>query len=91
MDQEGMDYLVTRYKRFVTIYLPIALFMFLLLFPFYWMGLTSIKENKELLDLSGNPWWFKSAACNSFLNHFTACIYGRLDLEYLERRASTFV
>ena len=34
---EGMDYLERLPRRLVTLYLPIAVFLFVLLFPFYWM------------------------------------------------------
>ncbi len=56
-EREGMDYLTSSYQRFIIIYLPILLFIFVLLFPFYWMGLTSIKPNAELINISLNPWW----------------------------------
>ena len=56
-EREGLDYLTTWHRRFITVYLPILLFIFVLLFPFYWMGLTSIKPNTELIDISLNPWW----------------------------------
>lgn len=53
---EGMDYLVSLPRRVVTVYLPILCFLIVLLFPFYWMGLTSIKPDEELIDRSLNPW-----------------------------------
>ncbi len=57
-DSVGMDYLVTRRARFVTVYLPLVIIMFLLLFPFYWMTLTALKPNEELLDMkTKNPFW----------------------------------
>jgi len=57
-DSEGMDYLVTRRAKFVTVYLPLSVIMFLLLFPFYWMTLTALKPNEELLDMrTKNPFW----------------------------------
>ena len=40
----------SRSRRFVTIYLPLALFVIVLLFPFYWMAVTSFKPNAELYD-----------------------------------------
>ena len=55
--QEGMDYLQSLPSRVVTVYVPVALFLVLLLFPFYWMGLTSIKPDAELIDRGINPWW----------------------------------
>jgi multiple sugar transport system permease protein len=37
-------------KRFVTLWLPLALFIVVLLFPFYWMAITALKPNGELYD-----------------------------------------
>ncbi len=53
----GMDFLVTRKRRLVTVYAPLAVFSFVLLFPFYWMSVTSFKPNNELLSRDGNPFW----------------------------------
>jgi len=71
-DSEGMDYLITRQSRFVTVYLPLILIMFVLLFPFYWMGTTSVKPNSELLDMSNhNPLWVSSPT----LQHFEKLLF----------------
>lgn len=57
-EREGMEYLDTVPRRLVTVYLPISVFLIVLLFPFYWMAITSVKPNAELLDLEGsNPFW----------------------------------
>ncbi len=40
----------SRTRRVITIYLPLSCFVFILLFPFYWMSLTSFKPNAELLN-----------------------------------------
>ena len=51
----------SRTRRVIVIYLPLAIFVFILLFPFYWMTLTAIKPNAELLDYkSHNPFWVSS-------------------------------
>ncbi len=48
-------------RRFLTLYLPLSIFVFVLLFPFYWMSITAIKPNGELLDYkNNNPFWVKS-------------------------------
>jgi len=48
-------------KRWITIYLPLALFVFVLLFPFYWMAITSFKSNAELYNYKQhNPFWVSS-------------------------------
>src|ERR1700674_3130191 len=48
---EGMSYLQTLPKRLVTLYLPLGIIVVVLLFPFYWMALTAIKPDEQLLDL----------------------------------------
>ncbi len=45
-------------RRIVTIYIPLAIFLFVLLFPFYWMAVTTFKPNEELLNYKdNNPFW----------------------------------
>ena len=48
---EGMSYLQSLPRRLVTLYLPLSIIVFILLFPFYWMGLTAIKPDEQLIDL----------------------------------------
>jgi len=48
----------SRARRVVTVYVPLACFMIILLFPFYWMGVTTFKPNVELLNYKdNNPFW----------------------------------
>src|SRR5262249_26089879 len=55
---EGMSYLESLPRRMVTVYLPLAIIVFVLLFPFYWMALTAIKPNEQLLNLDAfSPFW----------------------------------
>jgi multiple sugar transport system permease protein len=56
-DTVGMSYLDSRSRQFFTIYLPLLVFLFVLLFPFYWMGITAFKPDNELLSRDGNPFW----------------------------------
>ena len=44
-------------RRLMTLYLPLSLASIVLLFPFYWMLITSIKTDRELIDLNGLPFW----------------------------------
>jgi len=57
VDTVGMDYLESTPRKLVTVYLPLLAFLFVLLFPFYWMGITAFKPNNELLSREGNPFW----------------------------------
>ena len=58
---EGMSYLDTLPRRVVTVYIPLTVFIVVLLFPFYWMGVTTFKPNEELYNFSDhNPFWISS-------------------------------
>ena len=56
-DPVGMEFLESVPRKLVTVYLPLGIFLFVLLFPFYWMAITSFKPNEELLSREGNPFW----------------------------------
>jgi multiple sugar transport system permease protein len=51
----------SRGRRLVTVYLPLACFLIVLLFPFYWMTITAFKPNSEMLSYkTSNPFWVHS-------------------------------
>jgi multiple sugar transport system permease protein len=57
-DREGLSHLDRLPRRLVTVYLPLLLIMLVLLFPFYWMGITAVKPKNQLLDLETySPFW----------------------------------
>ncbi|MEK1851575.1 MAG: carbohydrate ABC transporter permease [Phyllobacterium sp.] len=57
-DAQGMSYLNRLPRRIVVLYLPLAVFVFVLLFPFYWMAITAVKPNSQLTDYSNySPFW----------------------------------
>jgi len=76
---QGMAYLETVRSRTVTIYLPLLIFVFVLLFPFYWMVITSFKPNEELLSRDGNPFWIIQPT----LAHFHKLIFETAYPEWL--------
>ncbi|MBI3453732.1 MAG: carbohydrate ABC transporter permease [Rhodospirillales bacterium] len=56
-----MGYLVTLPRRVVTVYIPLAVIVFVLLFPFYWMAVTTFKPNDEIYNFKDhNPFWVSS-------------------------------
>jgi multiple sugar transport system permease protein len=67
----GMQYLESLPQRWITLYIPMGVFLFVLLFPFYWMVVTSVKPNAELLSRSGNPFWVLAPT----LAHFKKLIF----------------
>ena len=55
---EGMSYLETLPRKIVTTYIPLALILIVLLFPFYWMVVTAIKPDEQLIDMETyNPFF----------------------------------
>jgi multiple sugar transport system permease protein len=83
-DTQGMQYLESLPRRWVTTYIPIGLFLFILLFPFYWMVITSFKPNAELLSREGNPFW----VVNPTLAHFKKLLF---DTNYPEWLLNTML
>ncbi len=67
----GMNYLESLPRRVVTLYLPLGVFVFVLLFPFYWMATTALKPNAELLSREGNPFWVAQPT----LEHFRHLVF----------------
>ena len=54
-DSQGMSFLDTMPRRVVTVFIPLGIFVFVLLFPFYWMAITAFKPDSELISREGNP------------------------------------
>ena len=51
----------SRARRMAFIYLPLACFVLILLFPFYWMTITAFKPNAELYNYKQySPFWISS-------------------------------
>jgi multiple sugar transport system permease protein len=78
-DVQGMGYLDTARRRWVTVYAPLGVFVFVLLFPFYWMVITSVKPNNELLSRDGNPFW----VIQPTLDHFHKLLFKTAYPEWL--------
>jgi multiple sugar transport system permease protein len=81
---DGMDYLQSLPRRWVTVYIPMAIFVFVLLFPFYWMGITAFKPDGELLASDGNPFWIVAPT----LAHFEKLLF---DTPYPEWMLNTII
>ena len=78
-DSQGMGYLDTARTRWVTVYAPLGVFVVVLLFPFYWMVITSVKPNNELLSRDGNPFW----VIKPTLEHFHKLLFKTAYPEWL--------
>lgn len=57
----GLSRYDSKLRRFMTLTLPLSTFVVVLLFPFYWMGITMFKSNEELYDFrTFSPFWVHS-------------------------------
>jgi multiple sugar transport system permease protein len=66
-DEGGMGYLQSLPRRVVTILLPLLVFVFVLLFPFYWMAVTSLKPNEQMTNFNDySPFWVVSPTLEHF-------------------------
>jgi multiple sugar transport system permease protein len=66
-DEGGMGYLQSVPRRIVTIWLPLLIFVFVLLFPFYWMAVTSLKPNEQMTNFNDySPFWVVSPTLEHF-------------------------
>ena len=45
-------------KRLLWLYLPTLVFLVFVLLPFYWMTITSFKQDRNIFDPKANPFWF---------------------------------
>ena len=57
-------------RRLVGLYLPLALFLVFLLFPFYWMLIVSFKPTNDLFDVSKNPFLIPNFTLENYLYLF---------------------
>ena len=74
-----MSYLDSMPRRWVTTYIPLGVFVFVLLFPFYWMVMTSFKPNAELVSKDANPFWINSPT----LAHFKKLLFNTAYPEWM--------
>src|SRR5215510_12382900 len=71
MGPANMTYLQSVPRHWATVYIPLLVFLFVLLFPFYWMATTSFKPNAELVSRQSNPFWIVAPT----LDHFRKLLF----------------
>ena len=64
-------------ERLVKFYLPLFIFMFVLLFPFYWMFITAFKSDMELYNLKLNPFFIHQPTLGNVITLFTETLFNR--------------
>jgi multiple sugar transport system permease protein len=62
-------------------YLPLSPYLFIVLFPFYWMIITTFKRDNDLYNLTGVPFWFKEPPT---MSHVQLLLHDTLFLVWLK-------
>jgi multiple sugar transport system permease protein len=63
--------------RLFRVYIPVLVFIFVTLFPFYWMAITSIKSDTELLDFHQLPVFVREPTLKNYEHLFTQTFFPR--------------
>ncbi len=64
-------------SKIVKFYVPLAFYLIFLLFPFYWMTITTFKSDQELYNLKLDPFFIHSPTINHVVELFTQTIFLR--------------
>lgn len=70
-----------RLKRDYGPYVALSPYLLVVLFPFYWMIITTFKRDNDLYNLTGVPFWFKEAPT---LGHVKLLLYDTMFLTWLQ-------
>lgn len=72
---------VSKAKRFLSLlfmpYLPLIALLFVMLFPFYYMFITSFKTLREVFDFTTAPLWIVNPTLDNYVYLFTRLELGR--------------
>ena len=68
-------------KRDYGPYLPLSPYLVVVLFPFYWMVITTFKRDNDLYNLTGVPFWFKESPT---LSHIQLLLNDTMFLTWLK-------
>jgi multiple sugar transport system permease protein len=63
------------FEKLVKFYLPLFVFLFVLLFPFYWMFITAFKSDKELYNLKLNPFVIHNPTLHNVIMLFKETLF----------------
>jgi multiple sugar transport system permease protein len=63
--------------RLFRIYIPVLLFIFITLFPFYWMFITSFKSDTEMLDFHQLPIFVREPTLKNYQQLFEHTLFPR--------------
>lgn len=82
----------TYLKRLFVFYIPLFMFLVLVLFPFYWMAIASIKPDQELYTVRMSPFIVRNPTPSHWLFLFGETLFARWSINtFLIATASTLI
>ena len=82
----------TYLKRLLGFYIPLVIFLVVLLFPFYWMGIASLKPDRELYTIRMSPFIVRNPTTSHWLFLFQETLFARWAINtFLIAMASTAI
>jgi len=79
-------------KRLIVFYIPLFIFLVVLLFPFYWMFIASIKPDQELYTIRMSPFIVRNPTASHWLLLFKETLFTRWVINtFLIATASTAI
>jgi multiple sugar transport system permease protein len=67
----------TYWKRLVVFYIPLFMFLVVVLFPFYWMAIASVKPDQELYNVRMSPFLVRDPTVSHWVYLFTETLFAR--------------
>ena len=64
-------------EKLIKFYLPLCIFLFVLLFPFYWMFITAFKSDMELYNLKLNPFLIHQPTLHNVIMLFKETLFNQ--------------
>ncbi len=82
----------TYLKRLFVFYIPLFMFLVIVLFPFYWMAIASIKPNQELYTVRMSPFIVRDPTISHWFFLFGETLFARWSINtFLIATASTLI
>lgn len=79
-------------KRVIIFYIPLFMFLLAVLFPFYWMAITSIKPDRELYTIRMSPFLVREVDWSHWIFLFKETLFARWTINtFLIATASTAI
>jgi len=82
----------TYLKRLIVFYIPLFMFLVVVLFPFFWMAIASVKPDQELYNVRISPFIVRHPTVEHWVYLFTETLFARWAVNtFLIATASTVV